>query len=150
MLGWLKDRLFKFVFWWKKRTGFIDFKQEIEVVGTVTKTHIARDGDITFDIVPDPEYTWSITSFGGNVLSKLHCEVVPWLDGPKLTAILLNPGDRVRVRGAWGFDGVHTRRDWKVWYHYVWEIVAAVARHQPNVIDGWFEIHPVREIERIG
>lgn len=149
MLDRIKARFFQFVFWWKKRTGFIDFKEDIEVTGTVMRTHVARDGDVTFDIWPDDEYLWSITWYGGRLKTKLHCEVVPWLAGPRSTAATLQPGDRVRVKGRWGFDGVHTWKGWNAWYWYPIEVLLAVFRHQPNVIDGWFEIHPVTEVERI-
>lgn len=139
----------RFVFWWKKRTGFIDFKEDIEVVGTVTGAFTARDGDVTFNVWPDDEYLWSVTWYGGRLKTKLHCEVVPWMPECKALAADLKVGDRVRVCGAWGFDGVHTRKRWKVWHHYVWEVLAAVFRHQPNVHDGWFEIHPVTRLERL-
>ncbi len=151
MLGFLWSLLWKVVFWWKKRTGFIDMKETIEVVGTVLSAHSSEDGDRTFDVRLDPEYNRYITGFGGRLTQdvgatepSLHCEVVPWnSDEVKATFDSLAVGDRVRVKGEWGFDGVH------VGTNMVFEVILALVRHQPNVHDGWFEIHPVTELEKL-
>lgn len=156
MLRWIKGTLWKAIFWWKKRTGFIDFKEDIEVVGTVMSVHMASDGDVTFNIYPDEEYIWSITWYGGLLKSKLHCEVPPWIsESVRDVGRSLKKGDRVKVSGAWGFDGVHVSGpddpSWEPkWYQMIFkEIPMAIVRHQPNVHNGWFEIHPVKKIEKL-
>lgn len=151
MLRWIKATFFQLVFWWKKRTGWIDFEETIGVTGTVMSTHVASDGDVTFNVWPDDEFLWSITWYGGKVLTKLHCEVPPWIsEDIRKAARSLTKGDRVRVTGQWGFDGVHSGRGYKdTWYRFIWEIILAVARHQPNVHEGWFEIHPVTKLEKL-
>ena len=75
---------------------------------------------------------------------SLHCEVEPWASAELVAAFrTLRIGDRVRVTGRWGFDGVHTGRpEWV-------EVLLAVVRHMPNVREGWFECHPVERIERL-
>ena len=90
-----------------------------------------------------------ITGFGGRLthghavdVPALHCEIVPW-DREETREVwgALKPGDRVRVKGRWGFDGVHTGKG------KVADVFLAIIRHQPNMNDGWFEIHPVEELE---
>jgi hypothetical protein len=107
------------------------------------------DGDRTFNVRLDAGQEKYITGFGGRLTTEddsvgpsLHCEIEPWA-AADLRAIYttMRVGDRVRVRGAWGFDGVHLGRP--MWI----EILAALVRHQPNMRDGWFEIHPVEAIE---
>lgn len=113
------------------------------------------DGDRNFnvrldDIGPDglPQARW-ITGFGGRLTTEdpavgpsLHCEVPPWGD-PVAQARYdaLRVGDRVRVTGRRGFDGVHTgRAEWV-------EVLLALVRHGPAVQTGWFEAHPVTALD---
>ena len=140
----------RLVFWWKKRTGWIDLGQEIEVTGTVVNTEVpGLDGDGNFDVQLDPGQEHWITGFGGRLtferaagVPSIHCEVTPWASPDlKLRFVTLRPGQRVRVRGAWGFDGVH------LGVIFPLELIAALLRHGPNVRDGWFEIHPVTSID---
>jgi hypothetical protein len=54
----------------------------------------------------------------------------------------LKVGDRVFVSGAWGYDGVHVN-NWPM----IIQIPLALIRHQPDMVNGWFEIHPVAMLE---
>lgn len=147
---WIVNLWWKVVFFWKKRTGWIDLGEAIEVTGTVVSLVPPDvDGDRTFNVRLDPGQDRYITGFGGRLTTEdeavgpsIHCEIEPWspsdLDA-KYAA--LKVGDRVRVTGAWGFDGVHLGRS--MWI----EIVMALIRHMPNVRDGWFEVHPVTKLD---
>jgi hypothetical protein len=149
-MEWIVNLFWRLVFFWKKRTGWIDLKQEIEVTGTVINAEVpGLDGDGNFDVELDPGQERWITGFGGRLTFEpgagrpsLHCEVEPWAS-PSLkgTFTSLRVGQRVRVRGSWGFDGVH------IGVAELIEVLAAIVRHGPNVHDGWFEIHPVKSIE---
>lgn len=148
---WLADNvLWRIVWFWKKQTGWLDLNQVIEVCGTVISTSkdLSGDGDIRFNVLLDPEYEWAITGFGGRLTKEgsaskpaIHCEISPW-DRKKLSSSweILEVGMRVKVKGRWGFDGVHTGKG------QVADVFLALLRHQPNINDGWFEIHPVEEI----
>ncbi len=130
----------KLVFWWKHRTGFLDLGQDVTITGTVVSVDGLgepspdNDGDFCFNVRPDPEYGWVNTAFGGRktsndstYLDTIHCEVPPWLtDGLKAQTDLVVPG----VGGSM----------WK-------EVWLALWRHQPNVLDGWCELHPVTRID---
>lgn len=139
----------RLVFWWKKRTGWIDLGQTIIITGTVVGFDPPDlDGDGNFDVKLDPGFDRWITGFGGRLTTEnealgpsIHCEVPPWSSANLRDRFAgLRLGDRVQVTGAWGFDGVHTGRpEWL-------EVLLALVRHEPNVLDGWFEIHPVTEI----
>lgn len=142
----------RIVFWWKRRTGWLDLGKDIFVSGTVINlTPPDIDGDRNFDVRLDSVYDWYITGFGGRRTrdpgaseASMHCEIPPWADvSLKSTYDGLKVGDRVTVRGRWGFDGVHLGRS--MWI----EVLAALVRHMPNVNDGWFEIHPVIELVKI-
>lgn len=147
---WPFTWVWRLVFWWKRRTGFVDLGQTVSVVGEVVQIGPDDfDGDINFDIRLDHAHEWAIAAFGGRLTSAtsdgqpaLHCEIPPWAS-PQLREFArseLRLGQRVSVRGAWGFDGVHTGRpEWQ-------EILLALWRHQPNLRDGWFEIHPVESL----
>jgi hypothetical protein len=142
----------RFVWWWKHRTGFLDLGETLLVTGTVIRVDApGADGDGNFDLRLDAGQERWITGFGGRLTCappvtepSLHCEVEPWAP-PDLRAMFgrLQVGDRIAVTGAWGFDGVHTGRSMLA------EILLAVARHQPNVRQGWFEAHPVIRIEAL-
>ena len=142
----------KLVFAWKKRTGWLDLGEQIEVTGVVLNFIPPDvDGDRTFNLKLDPGQEKYITGFGGRLTMEsgtepsLHCEIPPW--SPQALRDLydelakLPSPPRVRVRGAWGFDGVHLGKSYWI------EIPAALVRHMPNVRDGWFEIHPVSSLE---
>lgn len=159
----LAQTLWRLVFAWKKRTGWLDLGREIEVTGTIIAvdmnvTGFFNDGDVCFnvkldDVVPplsNRNQDWTITGFGGRLTTEsdtdptpsIHCEITPW-DRSKFDGKWqqLAVGKRVRVKGAWGFDGVHAGvAEWK-------EVLWALVRHQPYVKTGWFEIHPVTELE---
>lgn len=149
----LAETLWRLVFWWKKQTGWLDLGEVIEVTGIVVMvdtnvTGLFNDGDVCFNVRLDVGLEKYITGFGGRLTSEdgegpsLHCEITPWtrkkFDG---TWQRLALGQRVRVKGRWGFDGVHLGVSEPL------EVLAALPRHMPNVRDGWFEIHPVEELE---
>lgn len=145
MFNWF----WKLVFWWKKRTGWLDFGQEITGTGTVIRVDPpGTDGDGNFDLLLDSGQEYLITGFGRRTACppvtapSLHCEIEPWADQELLDQFAkLKVGDRVRVTGEWGFDGVHLG----VWMPL--EALAGFFRHQPNTRDGWFECHPVTKLE---
>lgn len=149
-MTWIVNLWWKIVFWWKKRTGWIDLGQVIEVTGIVVeRVPPDADGDMTFNVRLDPGQEKYITGFGGRLTAEddsvgpsLHCEIEPWaIADLRTTYAAMRVGDHVRVRGAWGFDGVHLGR--AMWI----EILAALVRHMPQVQTGWFEIHPVQMLE---
>lgn len=152
MFRWLTNLAWKLVFFWKKRTGWLDLGEQITATGTVIEVDPpGADGDGNFDVLLDPGQERLITGFGGRLTSgavsgvpSLHCEVEPWAAQDVVAAFrLLRVGDRVRVTGAWGFDGVHTGKpEWV-------EVLLALVRHMPDVRHGWFEAHPVERIERL-
>jgi len=143
----------KVVFWYKHKTGFMDLGHDIEVIGTVQWTDggINGDGDFTFNLKLDPDYSWANYAFGRHTSEDpllypdtIHCEITPWMRDSFTTLDSIKPGQRLRVAGRWGFDGVHVgKAEWI-------EVVYALWRHQPNIIDGWCEIHPVTKVEPIG
>jgi hypothetical protein len=148
VIAWIVNTWWKLVFWWKKRTGWIDFKQEIAVHGVVVEMVPPDvDGDRTFNLKLEKEFEHYIT-LGDKMTTEnkvvgpsIHCEIPPWAPKKVRDAYdVMKVGDRVCVIGAWGFDGVHLGTT--MWL----EIPAALLRHQPNVKDGWFEIHPVRAL----
>lgn len=147
--------VWKVVFWWKKQTGWLDMGQNVEVTGTIIAvdmniTGFLNDGDVCFNVKLDPGQDQWITGFGGRLTTEsdtdptpsIHCEITPW-DRSKFDGKWqqLAVGKRVRVKGAWGFDGVHAGIN-----EYL-EILWALVRHQPYVKTGWFELHPVQELE---
>lgn len=148
-LSTLRNLWWRFVFWYKKRTGWLDLGETITATGTVIRVDApGTDGDGNFDVELDAGQERLITGFGGRLTCcppvttpSLHCEVEPWASAELLAAFRgLHPGDRVRVTGRWGFDGVHAgRTEWL-------EILLALVRHMPNVRAGWFECHPVESI----
>ena len=142
----------RLVFWWKRRTGWIDLCEVVTATGVVVGIDApGADGDGSFDITVDDDQRRLITGFGGRITTadpalypSLHCEVEPWAsDALRAAFTTLEVGDRVRVTGRWGFDGVHTGQS--LWL----EVLLALVRHAPNVRDGWFEIHPVESIEHV-
>lgn len=151
MITRLVNLWWRLVFWWKKRTGWIDLGQPIEVTGTVVSIVPPDvDGDMNFDVRVDPGQERFITGFGGRLTNdpgapvpSIHCEIEPWASlGLRLAYARLQVGARVRVMGSWGFDGVHLN-DWPLWV----QVPLALLRHGPDVNHGWFEIHPVKGIE---
>lgn len=151
MLTWITDTFWKFVFWWKKRTGFI-YLGPVVAVGTVVSLRSSNDGDALLNINLDKEYLWLTPKGIGRrrSIGKLHCEIPPWVRGRvREVYSTLKEGDRVSVSGEWGFDGVHVIAEYPPWYMFPIELLMAVFRHQPNVQDGWFEIHPVENLEKL-
>lgn len=159
---WIVNNTFwRLVFWWKKQTGWLDMGQTIEVTGTiiavdVNVTGTFNDGDVCFNVELDPGQEKWITGFGGRLTTEsdtdprpsIHCEITPWTrdqfsgkdrDHADWQALVV--GKRVRVKGSWGFDGVHAG------INEFLEVLWALVRHQPYVKTGWFEIHPVTELE---
>lgn len=147
--------LWKVVFWWKKQTGWLDLGKTIEVTGTIIAidlniTGFFNDGDVCFNVKLDPGQEQYITGFGGRLTTEsdidptpaIHCEITPW-DRKKFDGKWqqLAVGKRVKVSGAWGFDGVHAG------INEFLEILWALCRHQPYVQTGWFEIHTVETLE---
>jgi hypothetical protein len=146
----LSHLLWRVVFWWKRRTGWIDLAERVEITGVVVSLEAPDlDSDRNFNVhLETGDERW-ITGFGGrlttedpNVGPSMHCEVTSWASlDLKETYDRLRVGDRVRVGGAWGFDGVHTgRAEWV-------EVLLALVRHTSNVRDGWFELHPVDQLK---
>lgn len=146
-MTFIANLFWKFVWWWKQRTGFMVFGPAM-AVGTVLSLRSSSDGDALVNIRLDDDYLWMTPVFGRlSSYGKLHCEIPPWIQGEvREVYAKLKPGDRVAVHGEWGFDGVHLL-DKAPWYLFPLEVLAAVFRHQPNVRDGWFEIHPVTKLE---
>jgi hypothetical protein len=139
------DLWWRLVFWWKRRTGFVSLGP---VTATVKWLGNYSDGDALIDLGLDQP---TLTPPGLGTPERygmLHCEIPPWIRGPvRDTHSELKPGDRVRVTGQWGFDGVHLLPEsWPGWL-FPLEVLAALVRHQPNFKSGWFEIHPVTGIE---
>lgn len=151
MLTRIINLWWRLVFWWKKRTGWVDFGREITVYGTVTELIPPdTDGDRCFNVKLDDGYI-DYAQLGGKDMTEsgrakeIHCEIPPWsADWLKETYDDLRVGDRVNVVGAWGFDGVHYK-NWSLWI----QIPLALWRHQPDFRNGWFEIHPVRELFKV-
>lgn len=141
----------KMVWWWKHQTGFMDLGKDVTVEGVVVWTDYGKnpDGDFTFNLKMDAAFAWANNAFGrqtsedpANYPDTIHCEIPPWGRSALAQGLAqIRPGARVRVTGRWGFDGVHTGRSEFV------EVLYALWRHQPNVGQGWCEIHPVTAIE---
>ncbi len=148
-MTWLFNLWWRLVFWAKHRTGFLDMGRDVTVTGVVLKVEPpGTDGDGNFDVRLEAGQE-SLIMMGGRLTTAdealgpaIHCEVEPWADAVlRARFAALRVGDRVHVAGRHGFDGVHTgRAEWL-------EVLLALVRHQPNVRDGWFEIHPVTELD---
>lgn len=152
-MRWLSDRFWKFIFWWKQRTGFVVFGPCI-VIGTVLSKRSSRDGDCLLNIYLDETQLAFTPSGIGDPTKhgKLHCEIPPWIRGEVREVYdSLQKGDLVRVEGEWAFDGVHlSRESHPPWWKFVLvEVLGAIIRHQPNVKNGWFEVHPVTKIQKL-
>jgi len=142
----------RFVFFWKKLTGMIDMREVITITGVVINVEDPDlDADRNFDVELDPGQDEYITGFGRRLTFQrsagcpsMHCEIPPWMSQSlRDQGAALRVGDRVSITGNWVFDGVHTGRS------VILEVVLAVIRHQPNVRNGWFEIHPVTKVEML-
>lgn len=152
MLRWFSNLTWRAIFWYKRRTGWLDLGEVVTATGTVIRVDPpGTDGDGNFDLQLDAGQERLITGFGGRftccppvTVPSLHCEVEPWAEEELLAEFRsLRVGDRVRVTGRWGFDGVHTgRAEWL-------EVLLGLVRHMPNVREGWMELHPVERIERM-
>ncbi len=127
--------------------------QVIEVTGTVVGEEFPDlDADDNFNVQLDPGQGQEVyvTAFGGRLTSEtpslgpsIHCEITAWASSElRATFDRLRVGDRVRVRGAWGFDGVHVG-GYPEWI----QVLLALWRHQPDLRGGWWEIHPVTACE---
>lgn len=153
MFDWLFETFFRFVFWWKKRTGFISFGPCV-VFGTVISKRSSGDGDALLNVsLDETQLAFTPSGIGDPAChGRLHCEIPPWIKGEvREVYSQLQVGDRVRIEGDWGFDGVHLLDDpdppW--WKFILVEVPGAIFRHQPNVKKGFFEVHPVTKIERM-
>lgn len=149
-MNWLVAQFWRLVFAWKRLTGFVDMHETITITGTVINVEEPdADADRNFDVELDAGQERWITGFGGRLTFQrsagrpsMHCEIPPWMPAElRSRGAALVVGDRVRVTGAWGFDGVHTGR------HIVLEVLLGIVRHGPNVRAGWFEIHSVTALE---
>ncbi len=147
-MKWLTNLWWRFVFWWKQRTGFINLHRTIEVTGTILSLRSSSDGDALLNIQLDAECWWATPLGIGDPLhdKRLHCEIVPWLQTPLEIYRTLKVGDRIQITGDWGFDGVHLLPNHSSKWLFPLEVIAALFRHQPNITKGWFELHPVRSI----
>jgi hypothetical protein len=152
-MQWLTDRWWKFVFWWKKRTGFMVFGPAV-VFGTVISKRSSSDGDLLLNIdLDETQLAFTPSGIGDrNRHGMLHCEIPPWIRGEVREAYAsVQVGDRVRIEGDWGFDGVHLLDEAKPpwWKFLLVEVPGAIFRHQPNVRKGFFEFHPVTKIQKM-
>ena len=144
----------KLIFAYKHLTGFLDLGRNIEVTGTVLNVEDSSDGDFCFNLALDLEYSWANLVFGRHTTENpkypdsLHCEITPW-DRFMFTELLprIKPGVRVRISGRWGFDGVHVHPSKTGFWAEVLEVIYALIRHQPNVLEGWAECHPVKSLK---
>jgi hypothetical protein len=78
-------------------------------VGTLKQKHRARDGDLTFDVLPKKECVFLINQSNvRNKKGRLHCEIVPD-DRFKFEDIYnrMEPGSDVEVEGVWVEDTGH-------------------------------------------
>jgi len=142
----------RLVFLAKHRAGFLDMGRDITVIGTVWRNDgTSDDGDTCFSVIPDDSHLWAVYMAGrhtseapAEMSASLHCEVAPW-SSPALhrQALALRPGDRVQVTGRWGYDGVHTGRG------VLWDVIAAIFGHGPDMVNGWLELHPVESIDPV-
>ena len=152
-MRWLINLWWRLVFWWKKRSGWLDMHQRVHAIGTVIDINQPdTDGDRTFSVEVDTEYRkfitlgFRLTHTDGVTRPSLHCEIPPWsAQWLKDRFATMKAGDRVVVSGAWGYDGVHVR-NWPMWA----QIPLALWRHQPDMRNGWFEIHPVESLCVVG
>lgn len=153
--------VWRVVFWWKKRIGWKDFGKVITATGVITAIDLNvtgpfNDGDVCFNVKLDPGQEWMITvPQTGRLTSEdgqgpsIHCEITPWTRSQfEGKWEQLAPGKRVKVTGAWGFDGVHKigMPEWKQVLYALWD---GIRGREPYWDDGWFEIHPVMEFEFI-
>ena len=78
------------------------------------------DGDFSFDIRPDPSYSY-LMSFGSYVLENatIHVEVVPSDQATVLSGLNLHAGEHVSVTGVWLLD---TNHGWYSEIHPAWNI----------------------------
>ncbi len=78
----------------------------VTIKGVVaTNIEYAADGDICFDIIPDPQYNYML-SIGSIVLrrDKIHVEIVP---GDQGNVIVPHKGDYIQLTGVWVVDTDH-------------------------------------------
>ncbi len=78
----------------------------VSIVGTVASHPVINDdGDITFELEPDPQYHYML-SIGSYILrrGRIHVEIVPHDQG---NVYIPEKGERVRVVGAWVVDTDH-------------------------------------------
>jgi hypothetical protein len=155
VLELISGLFWKFIFLWKHRIGYLDLGKDLDITGVVASIEYnPEDEDLTFNLQPDAEWSLVTTSFGGRKTTEdpkypdtIHCEVAPWkrnvFVGGDYTwgRMNLTPGTRVRVKGRWGYDGVHTNKGLLI------DVWLALRGHGPNPDYGWCEIHPVTLIE---
>jgi hypothetical protein len=96
------------------RLRFMDKdKPSRKCIGMLILKHRARDGDLTFDVLPDEEYNYLINPVNVRKMKGgLHCEIVP--DGrTRFERIFNGIGLKsiVEVEGVWVEDKNH--RNWR-------------------------------------
>jgi hypothetical protein len=71
----------------------------------VSEITVSSDGDTTFELEPDPRYTYML-SIGSIILRKgnIHIEIVP---ADKDTVVIPEKGDYIEVTGVWVVDTDH-------------------------------------------
>lgn len=58
----------RLVFWWKKRTGWIDLDRVVATGMIISVDNsLSADGDIRFDLKLDYGQEWLVTGFGGRL-----------------------------------------------------------------------------------
>jgi hypothetical protein len=152
MWRYITDAFWRLVFFWKKRTGFVDLHTVISATGVVLSLRSSEDGDALINLFLDEDARVFTPEGIGDPMryGLLHCEIPPWIRGRVRDVYAgLKVGDCVRVTGEWGFDGVHVLPDHWPWWTFPLEVLLALWRHQPNTRDGWFEIHSVTGIEKL-
>lgn len=128
----------------KKRAGFRTLEWVDGVTGVVVTFEVSEDGDTCFDLLPDPEFLDLLDYSTAGTLHhsyRLHCEVVP-ADRERLAQPIagLRAGVRVKVTGFLAWDGAHHGKG------LLFDVLMVLLGAAPTV-DGWLEIHPVRELE---
>lgn len=134
----------------KKRCGFADLGQLIEIEGTVIKSKFHNDGDRSVDVIPDPEYGWVLWYGGFRNRDYIHVEFMPcertYVDVESVLGEVHRRYEegtptRVSILGRWAYDGVDHRGDWET------QLETCLDGRAPDPTVGWTEIHPAYAVE---